>query len=199
MIKNFTDITFTKEVKDAQEKWGSRHIYEKVEKRGAEENRIYHRERELIEEMDGFYMATANEDGWPYVQFRGGPKGFLKVIDEQTMGYADFKGNLQYISTGNIMATKKTALILMHYPSRTRLKIWAETEILDPKEHPDLKEKLVVKDYGAVVERLVLYHVKALSWNCPQHIPQRLTIEELMEALPQNPDLAEQLRTAISD
>ena len=191
MIKNFTDIAFTKAVKEAQEKYGSREMYEKVAARLPEENKIYHKERQMIEMIDGFYMATTNKDGWPYVQFRGGPKGFLKVLGEQTMGFADFKGNLQYISTGNINATNKAALILMHYPTRTRLKIWAETEILDPKENPELAKQLIVEDYDAVVERLVIYHVKALNWNCPQHIPQRFTVEEFKEILPSHPEIIE--------
>lgn len=181
MVRNFAQIAFTEEVKKAQQQYGSREIYQKVENRLPDQNLLFQREMAHIERMDGFYMATVGENGWPYVQFRGGAKGFLKVIDQQTLGYADFKGNMQYISTGNINAMKKTALILLHYPSRTRLKVWAEAEILDPAEHPDLKEKLVDEGYNAQVERLVLFHVKTYDWNCPQHIPQRYTVEEFKE------------------
>lgn len=192
MSQNFTNYTFTDSVKKAQEQFGSREIYKKVETRLPDQSQIYDREIALIEKLDGFYMATVNEEGWPYVQFRGGPKGFLKVVDKQTLGYADFKGNMQYISTGNINSTKKTSLILMHYPTKTRLKIWAETEILNPEEHPELKEKLVDKGYKARVERLVLFHIKAFDWNCPQHIPQRYTVEEFKEeVLPRNPEILE--------
>lgn len=192
MSQNFTKYAFTDSVKKAQEQFGSREIYEKVENRLPDQAQIYHREIALIEKLDGFYMATVNEDGWPYVQFRGGAKGFLKVIDQETLGYADFKGNMQYISTGNINSTKKTSLILMHYPTKTRLKIWAETEILDPQEHPELAEKLVDKDYKAQVERLVIYHIKTYDWNCPQHIPQRYTVEEFKEqVLPNHPEILE--------
>ena len=193
MIRNFSDITFTKDVKAAQEKYGSREMYEKVTSRMPEENKITPREEKLIKKINGYYMATTNADGWPYVQFRGGPTGFLKVLDEQTIGYADYKGNMQYISVGNINASRKTALILMHYPTRTRLKIWAETEILDPAEQPELTEKLVDKNYSAIVERLVLYHIKAINWNCPQHITPRFTIEEFKEILPHYPEIIENI------
>lgn len=138
MAKNFAEITFTDSVKKAQEKYGSREVYAKVEKRLPEQKDLYLREMTHIERMDGFYMSSVGENGWPYVQFRGGPKGFLKVIDQNNLGYADFKGNLQYISTGNITSTKKVALILLHYPTKTRLKIWANAEIQDPKENPEL-------------------------------------------------------------
>jgi predicted pyridoxine 5'-phosphate oxidase superfamily flavin-nucleotide-binding protein len=192
MSQNFTNYAFTDSVKKAQEQFGSRATYANVENRLPDQSHIYQREMAHISKLDGFYMATVNEDGWPYVQFRGGPKGFLKIIDQQTLGYADFKGNMQYISTGNINSTKKTSLILMHYPTRTRLKIWAETEILNPEEHPELKEKLVDDEYKAKVERLVLFHILAFDWNCPQHIPQRYTIEEFKdEVLPNNPEILE--------
>ena len=170
MGQNFTQLTFTDSVKQAQEKYGSRIIYQKMDEAGPDQYLLYQREISLIQGMDSFYMATVGENGWPYVQFRGGPKGFLKVIDQQTLGYADFKGNMQYISTGNINATNKAALILLDYPTKRRLKIWAETEILDPEGHPDLLEKLTMEDYKAQIERLVIFHIKAHDWNCPQHI-----------------------------
>ncbi len=184
MKPNFTEIAFTQSVKKAQEKYGSREIYKKMDGRADEKYAIYHRERAFIAARDSFYMATVNEDGWPYVQFRGGPKGFLKVIDDHTLGFADFRGNMQYISTGNINHNQKAALILLDYPTRTRLKVWAETEVLDPLEHPELTEKLIDSDYGAVVERLMIFHIKAADWNCPQHIPQRYTLEEIEAQLP---------------
>ena len=191
MSKNFAQITFTDSVKKAQEQYGSRQIYEKVQKKLPDQNLLFQREIAHIERMDGFYMATVNEEGWPYVQFRGGPKGFLKVIDQGTLGFTDFKGNMQYISTGNINETNKTALILLHYPTKTRLKIWAETEILNPEDHLDLKGKLIDETYGAQVERLVIFKIRAFDWNCPQHIPQRYTMEEFKDLRIQNPTLME--------
>ncbi len=149
MISNYTDIAFSESVKSAQQEFGSREMYQKVQDRKIDQTILTGREVALIEAIDGFYMATVNEDGWPYVQFRGGPRGFLKVLDVHTIGYADFRGNMQYISTGNIRETKKTSLILMHYPSKTRLKIWAETEILNPKDHPELAGKLLDEEYDA--------------------------------------------------
>ena len=158
-MKKYFDIAFTDSVNEAQKQYGSRDVYEKHAARIPQPTALSQREVGLIQEMDGFYMSTVNADGWPYVQFRGGPKGFLKIIDKQSLGFADFKGNLQYISTGNINQTKKAALILMHYPSRTRLKVWAEVEILDPSENEELKEQLIVSDYNAQVERLFIFHI----------------------------------------
>lgn len=181
MPQNFTNYTFTDSVKKAQEKYGSRSSYSRMENNGPDQFQLFQREIEHIDKMNGFYLSTVSENGWPYVQFRGGPKGFLTVIDQETLGYADFRGNMQYISTGNIDSNNKTAMILVDYPTRTRLKIWAETEILDPSLHPELKAKLVLPDYKANVERLVIFHIKAFDWNCPQHITPRYSIEEIKE------------------
>jgi len=178
MAQNFKHLTFTESVKKAQKRYGSRDIYQRVGE-GPDQYQLFQREISMIEARDSFYMATVGENGWPYVQFRGGPKGFLKVIDQETIGYADFKGNMQYISTGNINATKKAALILLDYPTKRRLKIWAESEILDPDKHPELRDNLIVEGYDAVIERLVVFYIKAFDWNCPQHINPRYTLEEL--------------------
>ncbi len=190
-MKKHTEISFTNAVKKVQEEHESREMYAKYESRIPAPSIIGPREQGLIERIDGFYMATVNADGWPYVQFRGGPKGFLKVIDDKTIGFADFKGNLQYISTGNLNETKKASLILLHYPTRTRLKIWAEAEIVSPKDNPELAKLLHSEDYGAVVERLLIFHVQSFDWNCPQHIPQRFTVEEFKEILPDHPEIIE--------
>jgi len=192
MRQNFTKYAFTDSVKEAQEKYGSRKIYQKMDSLGPDQYQLSQREIPFIEDRDSFYMATVGENGWPYVQFRGGPRGFLKVIDQETIGYADFRGNMQYISTGNINATTKAALILLDYPTRRRLKIWVETEILKPESFPEFREKLVMMDYDAVVERLFIFHIKAYDWNCPQHITPRYTMEEIKEdLLPQHPEIIE--------
>jgi len=144
------------------------------------------REIEFIESRDSFYMATVGETGWPYVQFRGGPSGFLKAISSTQLAFADFRGNRQYISTGNLKDTGKAALILMDYPKRMRLKIWADTEIIGRGDE-ELRGKLILPEYNAKVERFVLFDVKAYDWNCPQHITPRYTEAEmqiLMEAGP---------------
>jgi len=124
MNENFTKYTFTESVKQVQEQYGSRDSYARMEQSG-DRNMLTDREIPFIENRDSFYLATVGENGWPYVQFRGGPKGFLKIIDDTTLGFADFRGNRQYISAGNIISTKKTSLFLIDYPSKQRLKIWA--------------------------------------------------------------------------
>ena len=141
------------------------------------------RESTFIEARDGFYQATVNEDGWPYVQFRGGPSGFLKVLDDRTIGYADFRGNVQYISVGNLAANDRVSLILMDYPNRRRLKIWARARIVHHDEDPELLERLEVPTYRARVERAVVLTVEAFDWNCPQHITPRFTEAEVEEVL----------------
>jgi predicted pyridoxine 5'-phosphate oxidase superfamily flavin-nucleotide-binding protein len=157
-----------------------------MDENGPDQYQLFQREMAHIDRQDSFYISTDGENGWPYVQFRGGPRGFLKVINQSTLGYADFRGNMQYISTGNMNANKKASLILLHYPSKTRLKLWVETEILDPEQHPDLKEKLVLPEYKAKVERLVIFHIKAFDWNCPQHITPRYTLEEIKKLIKSN-------------
>jgi predicted pyridoxine 5'-phosphate oxidase superfamily flavin-nucleotide-binding protein len=136
-------------------------------------------ETEFIKGRDSFYLATVSEPGQPYVQFRGGPPGFLKVLDPKTLGYADFRGNLQYISTGNLSVNDRAALILMNYPNQQRLKILARVEIKDAQDAPELISKLQMPDYKAKIERALILHVEAFDWNCPQHITPRFTIEEI--------------------
>ena len=178
MNKNFTRHAFTDSVKRAQERYGTRNAYARMEK-SADRYRLTAREASFIQARDSFYMATVGENGWPYVQFRGGEKGFLRVIDDTTIGYADFRGNGQYISTGNIEANRKTALILMDYPNRQRLKIWAEASIAEATDDPERLEQLEVAGYAGQIERLVVLKVEAFDWNCPRHITPRYTIEEI--------------------
>lgn len=181
MSQNFTNFTFTESVKKAQEQYGTRNAYARMETSG-DRYLLTAKETSFIQSSDSFYMATVGENGWPYVQHRGGKKGFLRVIDNTTLGYADFRGNGQYISTGNIQAANKAALILMDYPSQQRLKIWVETKIIEAGHDAELMRQLEMTDYKAQIERLVILTVKAYDWNCPQHIKQRYTLEEI-EAL----------------
>jgi predicted pyridoxine 5'-phosphate oxidase superfamily flavin-nucleotide-binding protein len=180
MAKNFGEIAFTESVKAQQEKYGSRRSYARMDAqaRGTE---IGLGEAEFIGERDGFYLATVGENGYPYVQFRGGPKGFLKVLDQRTLAYADFRGNLQYISVGNLQQNDKAALILMDYANRQRLKIYARIEVVEAKDAPELIAQLQDTAYQAQVERAMILHVEAFDWNCPQHITPRYTIEEVRE------------------
>ena len=178
MNRNFTRFAFTESVKKAQQRYGTRDAYARMEKAG-DRYVLTDKEVAFIRSRDSFYMSTVGENGWPYVQFRGGPGGFLKVIDDVTLGYADFRGNGQYISTGNIQENHKAALILMDYPSRKRLKIWAEVTIIEAEQDVGLAQQLTMPDYEARIERLVLLTVQAWDWNCPQHITPRYTLDEI--------------------
>lgn len=182
MNQNFTRFAFTKSVKETQERYGSRKSYARMEESG-DKYVLTEREIPFIETRDSFYMATVGENGWPYMQFRGGPKGFLKVIDNTTLGMADFRGNLQYISVGNLKSTKKASLFLIDYPSQRRLKIWAESEVLDANRNQELLEKVRAPDYKAVIERIILFKIQAYDWNCPQHITPRYTAKEIKQGM----------------
>ena len=182
MAKNYAEIAFTPAVRTEQEKHGSRRQYERMERleRGTE---LSFAEADFIGGRDSFYLASTGENGYPYVQFRGGPPGFLKVLAAKTLGYADFRGNLQYVSVGNFKTNNKAALILMDYPNRRRLKLYANVEIYDASEAPELIEKLTVEGYNAKIERAVLLHIEAFDWNCPQHITPRYTMSEIADIL----------------
>lgn len=179
MANKFHEIAFSREVKAVQEQYGSRRHYEKLEHRADSNYEIGDGEADFIESRDGFYLATANDNGQPYIQFRGGRPGFLKVLDERTLGYADFRGNLQYISVGNAAANKKIALFLMDYANRRRLKVLGEIEFHEAGDRPDLIAQLSDPSYEAKVERAAIIHVKGLEWNCPQHITPRYTVDEV--------------------
>ncbi len=179
MTQNFSDIMFTPAVKAAQERYGSRQNNEKMENSDRENNTLTTREKDFIEARDGFYQATVGETGWPYVQFRGGPTGFLRVLDDKTIGYADFRGNIQYLSVGNLTANDRIALILMDYPNRRRLKIWARAKLVHADEDPELLQQLEIPAYGARVERAVVLAIETFDWNCPQHITPRYTELEI--------------------
>jgi hypothetical protein len=178
MAKNFAEIAFTQSVKAQQEKYGSRKSYSRMETlvRGTE---LSFNEADFIAERDSFYLATVGENGYPYVQFRGGPAGFLKVLDSKTLAYADFRGNMQYISVGNLSRNDKAALILMNYPRRQRLKIYARIEVVEAQDAPELIAQLQDPAYDAKVERAMLLRVEAFDWNCPQHITPRYTRAEI--------------------
>jgi predicted pyridoxine 5'-phosphate oxidase superfamily flavin-nucleotide-binding protein len=178
MNQNFTKFAFTDSVKDAQEHYGSRANYERME---GDPDRflLTDQERVYIPSLDFFFLSTVGENGWPYVQYRGGPKGFLKILDDRTLAFADFRGNRQYISVGNINSGGKVALILLDFQRRVRLKIWATATVQDAEENPDLAAKLSDPSYKAKVERLVTLTIEAYDWNCPQHITLRFTEEEI--------------------
>jgi len=180
MARAFAEIAFTPAVRAAQERNGSSAAYAKFLTPEAERgDRLGEAEAAFISQRDGFYQATVSESGWPYVQFRGGPAGFLRVLDDKTVAYADFRGNRQYVSTGNLAGDDRISLILMDYPNRRRLKLWGRARLVGIDDDPDLVARLHVPGYRARPERAVVIAVEAFDWNCPQHIPQRLTVEEL--------------------
>ena len=178
MAKNYAEIAFTESVKRQQEQYGSRQQYARMD-RLARGTSLTFAETEFIAARDGFYLATVGEHEHPYVQFRGGPPGFLRVMDSQTLGYADFRGNRQYLTVGNLDQNDRAALILMDYANRSRLKIYARIEVIHANDRPDLIERLRVPGYDAELERAMLLHIEAFDWNCPQHITPRFTMEEI--------------------
>ncbi len=176
-----SEIAFTPVVKAAQEKRGSRNSYAKMEQRGEQgpwRDVVTPELAQYIAERNSLYLGTAGADGQPYIQYRGGPKGFLKVLDEHTLAFADFAGNAQYISLGNLSENNKAFIFLMDYPNSHRIKIWGTAEFIE--DDPALLQRIVDADYKARPERVLLFHVKAWSPNCPQHIKQRFTAEEMV-------------------
>ena len=179
---NYPQLAFTDAIKKIQEEVGSRSTYDHVEKMAVVDG-LTNNEINFIGERDSFYMASFGENEYPYIQHRGGPAGFIKVIDNKTIGIVDFVGNRQYISTGNISKNNKVALILLSYPQRARLKIYANAKIVDLKENEELYNFLKPTDYKFKPERMMIFEIQAYDWNCPQHITPRYTTEEIEEAL----------------
>ncbi|MGZ0188404.1 MAG: pyridoxamine 5'-phosphate oxidase family protein [Alphaproteobacteria bacterium] len=189
MAHAFAEIAFTPTVRQVQTKQGSADNYAKFLIPGENTgDRLTDNEAEFIADRDGFYQATVSETGWPYVQFRGGPTGFLQVLDDKTIAYADFRGNRQYLSVGNLNQNDRVSLILMDYPSRRRLKIWGRVRLADDAK---LIGQLHDASYRARPERAAVITIEAFDWNCPQHIPRRMTLDELKPHLaPLNDEIA---------
>jgi uncharacterized protein len=183
MPHNFGSLAFTPVIKALQEKYGSRRQYARLEESGSSPDRIGPQESEYLSERDTFYIASIGATGWPYIQHRGGPKGFLKVTDSRTIAFADFRGNRQYISTGNLMTNDRVALILVDYPRQLRLKILGHVEIFEGDQAKEWIPKVREPEYKAVVERVFVIRIEALDWNCQQHIIPRFTADEIREEL----------------
>jgi len=181
MGHQFAEIAFTETVREIQHNLGSRAGYAAMDEGADYNHRLGEREAAFIADRDSFYMASVSETGWPYLQHRGGPAGFMRVIDATTIGFADFSGNRQYVSTGNFMNNDRVALFFMDYPTRTRLKLLGRVRVIAQDDHETLAQ-LEVDDYRARVERGFLIHVEAFDWNCPQHITPRYT-EAQVDAL----------------
>ncbi len=182
MANAYYDIAFTEAVKAAQTHQGSRRAYGQAETRFRDNARLSVNEAEFITARDGFYLATVNRDDWPYIQYRGGQPGFVKVLDETHLAYADLRGNRQYITTGNVHDNPRTALFFMDYASQQRLKLFAETRAIAIADAGDLADQLGLGSQSKAVERIMLLTVKAFDWNCSQHITPRFTLEEFAES-----------------
>lgn len=183
MPRAFAEIAFTPSVRAAQTLYGSRDSNRGFELAEDPRNTLQEHDAAFIEARDSFYQATVGENGWPYVQHRGGPTGFLRVLDERTIGYADFRGNAQYLSVGNLNAEPRIALILMDYGSRRRMKLWGRARLVHEIDDPALIARLEVPAYRARVERGVVIAIEAVEWNCPQHITPRFTETEVEKLL----------------
>ena len=184
MGRRYAELAFTPLVKKQQELHGSRRQYQRVEESGASTNQLGDYERKFIAERDGFYMASVSETGWPYIQYRGGPKGFLRVVDDQTLGFVDLRGNKQYITVGNLQANNRVSLFLMDYVAQQRLKILGRADIFEgDEEAAKWIDKLRTSKRNEVPERAFIIHIEAFDWNCPQHITPRYTEEEMRELL----------------
>jgi predicted pyridoxine 5'-phosphate oxidase superfamily flavin-nucleotide-binding protein len=184
----FFDIAFTQSVQAEQSRLGSRAGYANFAAEAGQPalaDRLTDREIGFIGARDSFYLASVSETGWPYVQHRGGPPGFVKPVDDATIGWAEFVGNRQYISVGNTAKDDRVAMIFMDYPRQMRLKVLGHLHTLETADHPDLARRLVDKEYKARIERLVTVTVDAFDWNCPQHITPRFTVAEIERATAQ--------------
>jgi len=174
MTHAWHEIAFTDTVKTLQEARGSRASYARFEEGALRGDRIGPQEAAFIAARDSFYMASVGKTGWPYMQHRGGPLGFVRVLDETTLGFADFAGNKQYVSLGNLQTDDRVSLFFMDYANRARLKLFGRASVIDPDD-TDTLGRLTVPDHRAKVERGIQIKVEALDWNCPQHITPRYT------------------------
>ena len=198
MTAHFFDLAFTPSVQAAQEVNGSRRAYARIHEAVANPDRLSEDEVAFIAQRDSFYMATVSETGWPYLQHRGGPKGFIKVLDDRTLGLADFRGNRQYVSLGNLNSDDRAAFFFMDYPNQARLKLLARVRAVDLASEPKLTAALVDANYKAKVERGLLIRVEAFDWNCPQHITPRFTAEEVRPVIVKQQARIEELEAELA-
>lgn len=181
MGRAYSDIAFTPTVRAMQTRMGSRSNYAALDHATDRHETLGSDEVAFIQERDGFYQASVSETGWPYVQYRGGPAGFLRVLDSKTIGYADFRGNVQYISAGNLQSNDRVSIILMDYAHQRRLKLLGRVRMTSAMDDPALMVRLALPGYRARIERAVVITVEAFDWNCPQHITPRFTDAEIQD------------------
>ncbi len=183
MTSRFLNVLFSPSVKAAQEASGSRAAYARHDGTAQDADRLSEREAAFIAMRDSFYMATIGHEGWPYIQHRGGPTGFVKVLSERTFGFADFRGNRQYVSVGNLRDDNRAAFFFMDYPNQARLKVLGRVRAVDLAADPAVAKALIVPGYKATPERALVVDVEAFDWNCPQHITPRFTMEQIEPAV----------------
>ena len=176
-----SDVAFTPAVKAVQARKGSRQAYAHVERNGGWRTEIDERLASQLAETNSFYLATATADGQPYIQHRGGPKGFIKILDKNTIAFADYSGNRQYLTQGNLLENPKAHIFMMDYAHRRRLKIWGEARVVE--DDPALMQSLMPKAYKARPEQVILFRISAWDTNCPQHIPQKFDAADVAAAL----------------
>ena len=179
----FGSLLFTPIVKELQERYGSRRQYERMVSSSAKHEHFTEFETEFLAERDSFYWATISSSGWPYVQHRGGPPGFLRVIDDHTLAFADFSGNKQYITTGNLLTDNRVAMIFVDYPRQARLKALGRAEVLEGNDAALWMDRVKMPGYKVHIERIFVIHIEAFDWNCQQHIVPRYTAEEIHAAV----------------
>jgi predicted pyridoxine 5'-phosphate oxidase superfamily flavin-nucleotide-binding protein len=182
MAHQYAKTMFSEAARKLQEKRGSRAQYERMALYGPSHDQLSDFEIQFIAERDSFYMSSVTEDGWPYIQHRGGPPGFLRVIDPRTLAFADYAGNKQYITAGNLATNDRVALFLMDYPNQARLKIIGHGSVVESGADPALDAAVRVNGYPAKVEWVMKIDVTAYDWNCSQHITPRYTQEEIQAA-----------------
>jgi uncharacterized protein len=198
MTSRFLNLVFSPSVKAVQQQNGSRQAYSRADQSEVAPDRLTGNEAQFIAARDGVYMASVGEGGWPYIQHRGGPAGFVKVLDDRTLGIADFRGNRQYVSVGNFTHDPRVALFFMDYPQRARLKLLGRARVVDLADNADLAAALADTDYSAKIERCLMIDVEAFDWNCPQHITPRYTFAEIEPSIAVLKSRIEQLEAELS-
>ena len=198
MGHKFAEIAFTPTIKKEQERSGSRRSYARIEEGDNHHDRLGADEAAFIAERDSFYMATVSETGWPYIQHRGGPAGFVRILDDKTIGFSDFAGNRQYVSVGNLQNNDRVSMFFMDYPNQTRLKLLGHVRLIGADDSK-LLEQLQVPGYRARVERGMIITLEGHDWNCPQHITPRFTQTQILTMVAPLRDRIAELESALAD
>ena len=197
MTSPVSDIAFTPAVKALQERSGSRKSYARMEQKGGWKDEVTPDLAAFLAERDSFYLATASAEGRPYIQHRGGPKGFLKALDEKRLAFADFGGNRQYISAGNLSENDRASIFLMDYANRSRIKLWGRARVVE--DDPELLERLLTPGYKAKPERAIVFEIEAWDVNCPQHITRRYSEEQIAPAMARLQTRIEELEAEVKE